>query len=217
MSASFQLTLDTTAPEITWGAVSGATAGERLRVGYTLNEPGVAEATVELPDGRTLALVDTGLTLEANLPVDAAAGWATVRARLVDDVWNEATRALPVRIAGVVVTPEPDRTPAGGLPGRARRRARPDARTLRVRSRVHATSSSRARALERSYVGIAVASSPGRLSAMTDSTDAVSIMSRAALTSSRAVGRDSTRTLSREGTVTRRDGPDAEALLLDLI
>lgn len=214
MANWLHLTLDTTAPQLTWGAVSGATAGERLRVGYTLNEPRITAASLDLPDGRTVALVDTGLTLEANLPFDAADGWATVRVRVIDDLLNEATRTLRVGIGGVIVVPEP--TPAGGLPRAGRRRRQPDARTIRSRTPVATTTSSWLVVLERGKVGIAVTTSAARSTTSMTSTAGVTAASRDRVTA-RRVEAGSTRTLGREGTVTRRDGPITEALLLDLI
>lgn len=213
---SFLLRLDTTAPQITWGAQTGTNAGELLQLGYTLDEPGIVSARLELADGRILPLTDTGLTLEAQLPVDTPNGPATVRVVVRDDVDNQATRTRVVFLVGVVVIPEGP-PPAGGLPTPARRRARPDARVIRVRSSTPTSSSSTLLVLERGKVGIAVTTSGRRLSTSLTSASGVTPASRGRVTARRAEGPDSTRTLGREGTVTRRDGPTTEALLLDLI
>lgn len=216
MSSSFQLTLDTTAPQITWGAQAGATAGELLQLGYTLDEPGIVSAQLELADGRNLALADTGLTLEAQLPPDTPNGPATVRVVVRDELLNQATRTRTIFLVGVVVIPEGPPA-AGGLPSPARRRPQPNARVIRVRSQVPTTSSSTLLVLGQGKVGIAVATSTRRMRAAAATSSRLGLGSSARLATRRVEGPDSTRTLSREGAVTRRDGPTTEALLLDLI
>lgn len=123
MPATVVITLDTRAPQITWGAAGQVSAGELLRVGYTLDEPAITAARLELIDGRVLpvdVLVDH---LEALLPYDTPDGWAQLVVELEDDVGNAAEATLQVRIGGAIV--EPSRPPG---PGPARRR--PEHRTI---------------------------------------------------------------------------------------
>lgn len=105
MTSSFQLALDTTAPEITWGAVDGATITETLTVQYILDEPGVQSAELELADSRRIAMTVAPGQLSVVVPGDAPEGWGTVIAVLRDDVWNTATAELPVYISGVLAPP----------------------------------------------------------------------------------------------------------------
>lgn len=102
MTGSFQVTLDTTPPAITWGAVADPVASEEMTVYYTLTEPSVFEATITLLDGRTLPMQIYGDRLTVVLPDDAPEGDATVHVVLRDSVWNTATSDLPVRVTGVV-------------------------------------------------------------------------------------------------------------------
>jgi hypothetical protein len=51
------LDLDTTAPVVTWGPVTGAVASEELTAPYTLDEPSLISATVTLADARVLPMV----------------------------------------------------------------------------------------------------------------------------------------------------------------
>lgn len=118
MSAGFTLTLDTTAPQVTWGAVTNAVASEEMAVEYLLDEPGVDHAEVELRDGRVLSMVVGPSLLTVVLPGDTPEGQTTVRLYVVDEVANSATRTLPVYVSGVIAV-EP---PPVGRPARARRR-----------------------------------------------------------------------------------------------
>lgn len=214
MPSHFTLTLDTRAPVVTWGAVDGTTAGELLRVGYTLNEPALVSATVRLADGRTLPLDDTGLTLEALLPPDTPDGNATIRALVRDDVLNEATRTVVVHLTGTVVVVPDSPTPTPGFPARAprprRRRPAPVVVTSRTRARVRTRSIAGA-GPPRSKPAIAVLRYDRRMSAeLGDSSIAgvsISSITRAAV----PVARASSRTVSR-ATIHRRDGDDLEAL-----
>lgn len=213
MPSHFTLTLDTRAPVVTWGAVDGATAGELLRVGYTLDEPALISGTIRLADGRTLPLDDTGLTLEALLPPDTPDGNATIRALVRDDLLNEVTRTHAIHLTGVIVIPDTP-TPTPGFPARTsrprRRRPAPVVVTSRARARVRTRSIAGA-GPPRSKPAIAVLSYAHRMSAeLADSSIAgVSIISitHAAV----PVARASSRTVSR-ATIHRRDGDDLEAL-----
>lgn len=102
MSAYAVIVLDTTAPVVTWGPPSDAVASEELTIPYAVNEPGVEAADVELRDGRVVALAVGADALSGLLPADAPEGWATVRAYVVDDVGNRATRTLPIYVSGVI-------------------------------------------------------------------------------------------------------------------
>lgn len=214
MPSHFTLTLDTRAPVVTWGAVDGSTAGELLRVGYTLDEPALISATVQLADGRTLPLDDTGLTLEALLPPDTPDGNATIRALVRDDLLNEVTRTLTIHLTGtIVVTPDAP-APSPGFPARTprprRRRPAPVVVTSRTRARVR-TRSIAGSGPPRSKPAIAVLRYADRMSAeLADSSRAgVSVSSTTHVAV--PVARASSRTVSR-ATIHRRDGDDLEVL-----
>jgi hypothetical protein len=104
MGATFDLTLDTRAPVVTWGAVGGATAGELLEVLYTTDEP-LAFAKLWLPDGRKLDMTIEADRLSVLLPADTPNGVSWIHAS--DDVLNEAPRQA-VNIAGVIIVPPPE-------------------------------------------------------------------------------------------------------------
>lgn len=99
--------LDTTAPVVTWGAVSGAQAGATLSVSYTSNEP-IARATLTLPD-LTVVEMDVELTLvSADIPSSTPSGVATIR--VYDDVLN-GTDSLEPTIEGET-PPQPPPPPS---------------------------------------------------------------------------------------------------------
>lgn len=102
MSAVVQITLDTHAPRLGWGATSGTTAGELLRVAYTLDEPAVESAVLGLPDGRVLEVGVREDRLEILLPPDTPSGTATLTAVAIDDVDNLATYTLRLAVVGGV-------------------------------------------------------------------------------------------------------------------
>lgn len=124
MTSSFQLTLDTAAPQIVWGAVDGANVTETLTVQYIVDEPGVLSAELELADSRRIAMAVAPGQLSVVVPGDAPEGWGTVIAVLRDDVWNTATAELPVYISGVL-TPAPAAPPSAPPQG-------PDIHPIRV-------------------------------------------------------------------------------------
>lgn len=219
MTASFVLTLDTHAPVVTWGAVGGANAGELLQVGYQLNEPAIESARVQLADGRWLDLTDTGATLEVQLPPDTPDGWATIEANVRDDVDNTATRTHLVRLTGVIVTPQPQET-VGGSPWRVgprrARRAAPVQRTIRSR----ATASSRSATRIRTSAGdraIAVTTSRSSRRAAAAHRSTWTATSRASLSTGPRVSRDSSQAIRSSASISRRDGPSIEAILLGLL
>lgn len=118
MPPSFNLQLDSHAPVVTWGPVTDPNAGEDMTVLYALNEPALDHATFTLIDGRVLPMVDLGDRLTVHLPDDAPDGLAVVRAYVVDDVLNAATRTLNVVVGGVPFTPPPPVPDTqGGFPG----------------------------------------------------------------------------------------------------
>lgn len=219
MSGSFLLTLDTHAPQLTWGATSGTTAGELLHLEYMLDEPGVQSATITLGDGRELALTDTGSVLEALLPADTPNGAGTVRVVVRDEVWNTHTYTRVLLLAGVVVepTPAPDQTPApaGGLPRREPRRRQPEARTVTTRARL--TARGRASAVAHPPVPssvIRIPSSGSRIFGSRSTRVDLHAGARSRLAARLPVSRDSTRRLGTRASVIRRDGPSPEDLLL---
>jgi hypothetical protein len=219
LTASFQLTLDTHAPLVTWGAVGGANAGELLQVGYQLDEPGVESARVQLADGRWLTLTDTGATLEVQLPPDTPDGWATVELHVRDDVDNTAVWTHVVRLTGVIVIPQPQET-VGGAPWRVgprrTRRAALERRTIRTRATATSTSATRIRTSARDRA-TAIGTSRSRLRAAAAHRSTWTAGSRVALYTGPRVSRDSSHELRSSATVSRRDGPSIEAILLGLL
>lgn len=115
MTGTFQLTLDTRPPVITWGAVSDPIASEEMTVYYALDELGVVSAVVQLVDGRELPMDVYADRLVVTLPDDAPESNATVHVVLRDDVWNTTTADLPVHITGPTGAPPPY-VPPTGLP-----------------------------------------------------------------------------------------------------
>lgn len=212
MPSYLLLELDTHAPVVTWGAVGGATAGELLQVGYTLNEPALVSATIQLADGRSLALTDTGLTLEALLPPDTPNGNATIRAVVRDEVLNQATRALVVHLTGVIVTPEPTTAPESpGWPVPTPRARRRPAHVVRSRASARARTRLETVSASGRYLATGVASSAQAISTSASTSSraiaaagGVHLVHHVAAASSRAVSR---------GTVRRRDGGDLEAMV----
>lgn len=115
----FELTLDTAAPVVTWGAEAGTTAGELLSLGYTSDEA-IFRAQLWLSDGRRLDITVNPATLEVLLPPDTPDGMATVH--FWDDVDNEGTHG--VLLSGVIAEPQTSggfqRTTPRPRPGRKR-------------------------------------------------------------------------------------------------
>lgn len=145
MSSHFSLTLDTIAPSVTLGTITGAYAGSLLDAQYTTNET-VASATLTLGDERVLDLTVTATDFTVLLPNDAPYG--TVTFRFYDDVGNSSTATA--EIGGVVAVPAPEVVPVGRPVSQApaqrrivsRARASSSSRyTLAVRSRSRTTAS----------------------------------------------------------------------------
>jgi hypothetical protein len=111
------LQLDTHAPVVTWGAVEDAEADFELKVGYTLNEPGITSAEIRLGDGRVLPMDVQPTFLSVQLPADTPNGATVVRAYVQDDVLNSALRTLVIQVVGVEAPPPPAPT---GIPSRLR-------------------------------------------------------------------------------------------------
>lgn len=105
MPVTFELTLDTRAPEVTWGAIAGTHAGELLRVAYTIDEPQIVAATLRLPDGRELVASALEDRIEVYLPPDIAPGLATLVAGVVDDVGNAADVELDILLSAALAIP----------------------------------------------------------------------------------------------------------------
>lgn len=211
-NAGFLLTLDTTAPTVTWGTPHNTTAGELMGINYVASEP-LATAVLILADSRELSMTIGSGALSVLLPPDAPNGLASIR--VGDDVGNERLYPGLVPVTGtvVVVTPEPVTT-TGGLPTptRARRRlstkyvsSKPVAIPLRITTAVGAevgVSSSAASSTSASTSGafheVVV---PLRLSS------SASVASSLTTRSTAASGRS-------DGTLSRRDGKLLEELLL---
>lgn len=212
MTASFDLTLDTRAPVVTWGAVGGATAGELLDVRYTSDEP-LATAKLELPDSRVLDMAIAADRLTVLLPPDTPDGvaWITV----ADDVLNEAPRQ-PINIAGSIVVP-PDRAPAVG-PG-PRRGFHPDRVETRViRTRSRGIARSRARTSRTTNVrsrGVIDSSSMIHRSRISTSTTTAEVRSTARVSSTISNGGVMVQRTT-TAVVRRREGPGEEEALFIL-
>lgn len=157
MTGSFTLTLDTTAPQITWGGVLDPIASEDMTVFYTVDEPGVLDATLRLIDGRNVAMTVYADRLVVRVPDDAQEQDATVRVTLRDDVLNTRTTDLVVRVVGTVgAEPPPSYVPPAGPPSPPRRVRRIvpafQRRNVRGSSRYGRTTVSVAATLTRGYV-----------------------------------------------------------------
>ena len=206
--AGFQLVLDTTPPQVEWGPPAGTVAGELLRLPYTSDEP-IAVAELHLADGRYLPMQVGPLELSVLLPPDAADGPAGVR--VADDVGNSIEYPAVTRIAGVIVEPEPT---VGGLPSRARRRPRPQRRTIRgAPATVSATSSARIRAHAVTEPTAARSQSAARVRSSLASSSTAAARSRAVIT---ARLQSASTASARDGGagVRRGDGQSIEALTL---
>lgn len=217
MSSWFQLTLDTHAPVVQWGEPTGTTAGELLRVPYTLNEPGVESATLTLADGRALAMSVLAGRLEVLLPPDAPDGIVTVRASLVDDVGNWA-QAVPLSfpIGGTIVVPPTEPPPVPSRPAglkprprkfvssRSRLRTSCPAEVRRGAVRVRTAADTASRASTRARTA-----GSSQLAASSSATTMVTV---------RVVDATAARAELSNVTLHRRPGPSIEnALLLDLL
>lgn len=225
MTASFNLTLDTRAPVVTWGPVHDAVAGETLRIEFLVDEPGLESASITLRDGRVLPMEETVAgELWVLLPEDAPDGQAVARATTRDEVWNERTFTLNVLVSGVPwEPPQPPVAPAGGMPQVAPRLITTPPSRCGARSRytVTAVSTSRTRLRTRSRY-----SSPGfrqkvgirrRLRLLTHDDE---LLVRVSTRSGGKLLSGGAATASSENTVRKRpEGPGAEdeLILLDLL
>jgi hypothetical protein len=215
--ASFDLTLDTRAPVVTWGAVGGATAGEMLTVLYSSDEP-LGVARLWLPDGRRLDMTIEPDRLTLLLPADAPDGVSWIHA--YDDVMNEAPRQA-VNISGVIVVPPPEPPVTPGPPQRGQPSLHPVQTPQTRRSRSRGVARSRS----------STTRAPRRVRSRSMINDSRSMIyrsrdlarSRATVVSSARSARYSdlhTRALGSSSAVTRRrEGPGEEdaLALLDLL
>lgn len=206
----FTVTLDTGAPQVTFGAVDGGEAGQLLRIAYTSDEPLDSAYLVRGP--RRLALAVQDDRLEAVVPSDWPAGPAALE--VLDAVLNARSYADVVVIESPVValptvpggrgaqpgtaTPPPRRRERRTLVGRSRAAAR--SRGVARRQAGASRGRTRVRTHDRVVVGVA-----GATAAPT--ADRYAVLASAYGGRSRAPGREG-------ATVTRRDGPDLEVLLL---
>lgn len=109
MSSWFQLTLDTHAPVVTFGAPDSS--GGALSIPYTIDEPSIASAWVVDSAGLRVDLAVEPSRLYGVLPGTVTAGWATVTAHAVDAVGNAHDYTLAVMLAGAAPAPEPTGPP----------------------------------------------------------------------------------------------------------
>lgn len=187
-----------------WGAVTGTTAGELLRVQYTGPTP--ASATITLADGHQLDMAIAAGEMSVLLPVDTPDGLATITTS------DGAT--LELLLHGTVVVP-PERP---SLPSRPRRET--PRRTVRSRSRLTLRSSTRVEA--RSHAAARLYRSSTRVRRGAPPPDRAvrvrspwSTSSTARVSTTRMVG--SRVALASSSRVGRRDGRDVEEALLLLL
>lgn len=208
MSSWTLITLDTTAPIVNWGSVTGAAGGETLVVHYTLGGPEpIDSASLRLSNGNILPMAVFSDRLEVALPPDVIDGPATVRA--YDDVLNEATTA--VTISGVI-PPVFQPSTGGGLPSGP---FEPDRLRDRSIATGHSTDRTRVRALPPPTTAHARSAytAPTRLGfAWHDSTTARST-DRTHVRIHAATGATTGRYTD---TLVRRDGPNAEDEMIAL-
>jgi hypothetical protein len=107
----FHIDFDSTAPEITWGAVSGVGRNRILIARYTVDEPGVAAAQFIDADDVTTDLTVYGDRLVGRIPASVAYGQGVIRAWLQDDVGNTAVRSQYVTLAAPTIHIDLDTTP----------------------------------------------------------------------------------------------------------
>lgn len=95
----FDLDLDTTAPSLAWGSVTGVGRDRIVIARYTVDEPGVVAAQfIDAANSATnLAVFADRLT--GRIPAGAAYGQGVIRAWLQDDVGNTSVRSLYVTLA----------------------------------------------------------------------------------------------------------------------
>lgn len=142
MPGTFDLTLRTQAPVITWGSPTGNVPGLTLAVPYSIDEPGITAARLIDFDGVIFPLTVEADRVTVNLPDTVALGQASIEADVEDDVLNAATRTRTlVILASLAPTPGPAPQIVGGIP-RETPRLRRSTRT--TTSRVRALTTSRA-------------------------------------------------------------------------
>lgn len=113
MSTYTLVTLDTTAPVVTWGTITGAVITEELTAPYTSDEA-LAYAWLVLPDLREIAMTIHPDRLTVMVPGDAPEGTGYIK--VTDDVGNPSVHK-EVHISGVIPV---QTTPTQGLPQVAR-------------------------------------------------------------------------------------------------
>lgn len=217
MAGAFRLTLDTHAPVLTWGVVAGTNAGELLQVAYTVDEPGVDSAVLELQDGRVLAMSVLPDRLEVLLPYDAPPR-GTITAVAVDAVDNLASYTLDVALVGGVGAPPTPIADRGNAPmptGPSRRTSERQERRIDSRSRARSSSTTRVAGRQAHRSRIVGRSSDAARSSLRSSSRAIA-SSRVRLATGGRLGTAGA-TSSRIEVVRRRDGQEIEALLLDLL
>lgn len=142
MPGSFDLTLRTHAPVITWGAIGGYVPGGAFSVAYSIDEPAIIAARLIDFDSVVFPLTIEPGQLTASLPDTVALGQATVEADVLDDVDNATTRTLTLAIQATIIPPvQPVQQVVTGLPRETPPLRR--ATTKRSRSTVRVRTASR--------------------------------------------------------------------------
>lgn len=107
MPAWFELTLDTSAPLITFGEPSGASASQTLVVPFTAGEvPTSLTASLRNPQGVFFTVDVVGSEFRIDLPADYVGGTSRLIAISTDDVGNTRENTLDILITGVASSPE---------------------------------------------------------------------------------------------------------------
>lgn len=206
------VTLDTTAPSVTFGASSGAFAGGFLQLAYTTDEP-VARAIMAI-GSRQLIMSVLADRLTADVPIDWPAGFVSITVE--DDLANDRRYDHVVEIdSEAVATPQAAPAYAAvGLGSTVPHRVEPLfwEVVVRVTERVATTTrvTARSRHDARSATatrGVLAAQLHLDLATTVDARNAVAASTQTAVAvTSRVTAR-----------VRHRDGPEIEALLLDLL
>jgi hypothetical protein len=207
VSAHTVIHLDTTAPQVTWGPLGGATAGELLQQAYVSDEP-IDRALLRLADGRELEMAVLADRLEVLLPADTPTGPG--RISFYDELLNGGEYVIALAGAVTAVQHPPPRAgpPAG--------RGQVGTVTVRTRGQVGTVTARAAVGVEATKAVTAVASCAGRVRARPGGRSQGTWRSRAEVAVTARVR--AARRLGVGGRTVRRDGPSIEeALLHDLI
>lgn len=215
MSAWVTITLDTTAPSLTGNLTEGG-AGEGT---LTLTSNDAAEVKVwgdiDVTWPGNASFGETEAEAEwiefAEIIAVRLSGAKQLHVRVRDDVWNESS-VLTVGIGSLPPPPPPGPRPSHTLPEAAP--DAPDVRTVVTTSRLRITSTGRIIAAPKTAVGLALTSG-GRITARRASVGRL-VVGSTALLQVRSSGRVEVAITETAAVHRRHEGPQTEAVLLDL-